>query len=431
MCKFWLYVYNIFSIPSIWLIFKVYSIFNSKIREGFSGRKHIFPDLEKNKSLLTNGNKNIIIHCSSLGEFQQAIPIYQELLNHNYNIIITFFSPSGYKNSKIKDDRILKTYLPYDSYSNVKTFLEIIKPEFIIMMRYDLWFNFLYRAKKMNITTVIANARFDSKDKTWKIPLISSFKKCLFKMIDVLFAIDEDDESNFKRMLKNNYGIIKVGDSKFERVLQSSTAIKKEDVIAPDIIKNKKIFVIGSSWKEDEEIILPVINKIQKYEPDLLTILVPHEPKETKLLLIEKNILQNFENLKSIRYSNIKYYSNENLIIVDCIGILLNLYSISYVSYVGGGFKSGLHNILEPAIFNVPVFFANDVKNSDEDEVLLNCGGGLLVENKNRFYKDFRIILGNKILRDNIGEKCKLVFSDKTGIAKKIVNNLITYKNSK
>jgi 3-deoxy-D-manno-octulosonic-acid transferase len=411
--------------------FKIYSLFNSKIREGFAGRKNIFTVLQNNNSLLTNGNKNIIIHCSSLGEYQQAIPIYQDLLTHNFNIVLTFFSPSGFKNAKISDERVFKTYLPYDSHKNVKRFLENIKPQIIIMMRYDLWFNFLHMAKKMNITTAIANARFNVNDKTWKIPVVSSFKKCLFNMIDVLFAIDDENKENFKKVLKNNSEIIKVGDSKFERVLQSSKTIKKEKVIADDIINNKRVFVIGSSWKEDEDILLPVINKIQKYEPDLLTILVPHEPKETKLLLIEKNIHQNYGFLKSIRYSNLKYYSGENIIIVDCIGKLLNLYSISYVSYVGGGFKSGLHNILEPAIFNVPVFFANDVKNSDEDEVLLKYGGGILVENKNQFYKDFRIVFGNKTLRDEIGEKCRLVFSDKTGIAKKIVNNLLEIKNSK
>lgn len=431
MCKFWLYVYNIFFIPLIWFAFKLYSLFNSKVREGFSGRKHIFSDLEKNKSLFRNGNKNIIIHCSSLGEFQQAIPIYNELINHNYNIIITFFSPSGYKNSKLTDKRIFKIYLPFDSYKNIKKFLEFISPEIIIMMRYDLWYNFLFRAKRMKIMTAIANARFDTKDKTWKIPVVSSFKKCMFKMIDVLFAIDDEDEFNFKKMLLNNSEIFKVGDSKFERVLQSVKTIRREEVIDAKIIANKKVFVIGSSWKEDEEIILPVINKTQQYEPELLTILVPHEPKETKLVLIEKNIEQNYENLKTIRFSLLKNYSGENFIIVDCVGKLLSLYSISYVSYVGGGLKSGLHNILEPAIFNMPVFFANDVKNSDEDEILLKYGCGILVNNQNQFYKDFRRILEDNILRNDIGEKCKLVFGDKLGVAKKIVNHLLELKNSK
>jgi 3-deoxy-D-manno-octulosonic-acid transferase len=428
MCKIWLYVYNIFSIPLIWFLFRIYSIFNSKVREGFSGRKNIFSDLDKNKELLRNGNKNIIIHCSSLGEYQQAIPIYKELLDRNYNIVITFFSPSGYKNSKINDDRIIKTYLPFDSYNNTKKFLEIVSPEIIVMMRYDLWFNFLFHAKRMNIMTAIANARFDVRDKTWKIPVISSFKKCLFKMIDVLFAIDEEDEMNFKKCLSGNSEIFKVGDSKFERVLQSVKNIKTDNVLESSVIEGKKVFVMGSSWKEDEEIILPVVDKIQEYESNLLTILVPHEPKETKLAMIEKNILQNYENLKSIRYSQIENYNGENFIIVDCIGKLLNLYSISYLSYVGGGFSSGLHNILEPAIFNIPVLFANEVKNSDEDEEMLKSGGGILVTGKNQFYKEFRRILEDKNLRDEIGRKCNLVFKDKIGIAEKIVNHLLDLK---
>jgi 3-deoxy-D-manno-octulosonic-acid transferase len=431
MCKFWLYVYNILFIPLIWFLFRVYSLFNSKVRDGFSGRRQIFSDLENNKKILLNGNSNIIIHCSSLGEYQQAIPIYKELLNRNYNIIITFFSPSGFKNAKINEERIIKTYLPFDSYKNVKKFLEIISPEIIIMMRYDLWFNFLYRAKKMKIMTAIANARFDVHDKSWNIPAVSSFKKCMFRMIDVLFAIDEDDEMNFRRVLANNSEIFKVGDSKFERVLQSAKTIKTNGVIDKKIVKDKKVFVIGSSWKEDEDIVLPVIDKLVEYESDLLTILVPHEPKETKLLMIEKNILQSYENLKSIRYSGLENYSGENLIIVDCIGKLLNLYSISYVSYVGGGLRSGLHNILEPAIFNVPVFFSNTVKNSDEDEVMLNSGGGILVENKNQFYKDIRRILEDRKLRNEIGEKCKLVFKDKIGIADIIVNHILEIKNLK
>ena len=156
MRKFWLYVNNILFIPLIWFFFRVLSLFNSKVRDGFSGRRHIFSDLENNKEILQNGNKNIIIHCSSLGEYQQAIPIYRDLLNRKFNIIITFFSPSGYKNAKINEDRIIKTYLPFDSYKNVKKFLKIISPEIILMMRYDLWFNFLYRAKKMKIMKLIS-----------------------------------------------------------------------------------------------------------------------------------------------------------------------------------------------------------------------------------------------------------------------------------
>ena len=175
-------------------------------------------------------------------------------------------------------------------------------------MRYDLWFNFLYEAKKRNIKTVITNARFDENDKIWKIPLLKSFKITLFKMINTLFVIDDEDERNYKQKLHNSYTeIIKVGDSKFERVFEVAKNEEAARLLDSKITEGKKIFVMGSSWKDDEEIILPVLNNIIKYDNTLLTILVPHEPKETKLLMIEKNISENFDNLKSIRYSEIEF----------------------------------------------------------------------------------------------------------------------------
>jgi 3-deoxy-D-manno-octulosonic-acid transferase len=148
-------VYNIILIPILWVFFRVYSVFNSKIREGFSGRKTIFRYLDENSSLINNGRKNILIHSSSHGEFQQAIPIIEELQKKDFNIILSFFSPSGYKNSKITYRNTIKIYLPFDSYFKMKRFFESAKPDFIFLIRYDLWFNFLYRAKKLNIKTII------------------------------------------------------------------------------------------------------------------------------------------------------------------------------------------------------------------------------------------------------------------------------------
>jgi 3-deoxy-D-manno-octulosonic-acid transferase len=425
MFKIWFFIYNIILIPVLWVFFRLYSLFNSKIRDGFSGRKTIFPYLEQNSSLLNNGKKNILIHSSSFGEFQQAIPIIEELQHKDYNIILTFFSPSGFKNSKVTFRNTIKVYLPFDSYFRIKKFFNLVKPDFIFLIRYDLWFNFLYRAKKLNIKTVIANARFDENDRLWRLPVFRSFKKILFGFIDELFVIDDADEYNYKKILgEKNSSVIKVGDSKFERVYQASKNIKIENILKDDIIKDKKVFVMGSSWRDDEEIVLPVVNKISETDSSLLTVLVPHEPKETKLLIIEKNIREKYESLSTIRYSNIQNYKGENLIIVDSIGKLMSLYSQAYMSYVGGGFKSGLHNILEPVIYNMPVFFSNIVKNSDEDEVLLSTGCGIIVKDKKQFYRVFKEILDDKNLHDSISEKCKSVFREKLGTAKKIVEHI-------
>lgn len=421
MRTLWYVIYNLFGVPSIWLFFRVYSVFNSKVREGFKSRKDLFDKLDKSFSVL-KGSKNVIIHCSSLGEFQQSIPLIEELNKKNYNIAVSFFSPSGYINSKLNFPKTVKTYLPLDSVSNQKKILELTKPDLIIFIRYDLWYNLLYESKRRNIKTVLANARYDEKDITWNLPVVASFKKALYSMIDTIFVIDEYDETNYRKKLKGTETkIIKIGDSKFERVYQSAKEYMKEKILPDNITKAKKLFIVGSSWKEDEDVVLPAINKIIKYEKNLLTLLVPHEPKETKIIAIEENMRSRYPQIKTIRYSQLENYSGENLIIVDRIGILSKLYSAALVSYVGGGFKTGLHNILEPAIFNMPILFSNEVKNSDEDEILLKYGCGILVKGTKDFYKNLRKILKDENFRKETGDKCREVFRDNLNVSEKII----------
>jgi 3-deoxy-D-manno-octulosonic-acid transferase len=428
MRALWFWIYNIICIPFLWIFFRLLYPFNSKVREGFKGRRDLFDKLGKSLSSLRAGKKNtgrVIIHSSSLGEYQQAIPLIDKLLEKNYNVILTFFSPSGFKNSKYVPEGAVKSYIPFDSYFKMKKFLRQIDPAVMIFMRYDLWFNMLYLARKKNILTVLANSRFDENDRTWNIPVASSFKRTLYRMIDRMFVIDDHDEKNYKEKLQDEkIQIMKVGDSKFERVYRSIFSNDYGKSILPgSIIKNKKIFIMGSSWKDDEEILLPAIDKALEFESDLLVVHVPHEPKETKIRAIEKR-LDDYKRISHIRYSQIAGYSNENFIIVDSMGLLAQLYSLAYTSYVGGGFKTGLHNILEPAIFNMPVFFSNKVKNSDEDEVMINAGCGIIVSDTKQFYKEFRQILSDKKLRDEIGNNCKFVFKDSLGVTEKIINNI-------
>lgn len=427
MGKLWNAVYNILLVPAVWLFFAAYGIFNSKVRSGFKGRRDLFRKLNESLSVFNREKKLVLIHCSSLGEYQQAIPLVSELTNLNYNIVLSFFSPSGYTNSKVGSSNCIKTYLPFDSKSNISKFLNTLNPEFIIFMRYDLWFNLLYEARNRKIPMYIANARFDRNDLTWTFPVSSSFKRELYGMLTGIFTIDKKDEEEYSKVLRNKETkVYLIGDSKFERVKQAGgepeVIPELENIITPQ----KKVFVIGSSWKEDEILLLPVIDKLIEYEPELLVVLVPHEPKERKIEIIMKHLSSEFQNIHPIRYSLIDKYKNENLIIVDRIGLLMKLYSIAYVSYVGGGLKSGLHNILEPAIYNMPILFGNKVKNSDEDKILIETGCGFVIEDKNVLYKLLRKFLANKNLRDEVGEKCKSVFIGADGIAKRIIKKIIS-----
>lgn len=424
MRAFWYLIYNVIGVPSLWLFFNTYSIFNLKVREGLKERRDLFSELSKSLSAIGT-RKNVLIHSSSLGEYQQALPLAEELKKKNYNVVFSFFSPSGFNNSKITFSNAVKTYIPLDSISKQRKFLDIIKPEIIIFIRYDLWFNLLYLAKKRNIRTFLANARYDKSDNSWNVPFVSSFKKTLYGMIDTIFVIDNYDEINYSRKLKGeDVKIIKIGDSKFERVYQSAKNIVPKDIIADKIVSTKKVFVIGSAWKDDEDVILPAVNKLLEFDTSLLTILVPHEPKETKIDSLERSIENKYKKIKTIRYSDIENYDGQNLIIIDRIGVLSKLYSIAYLSYVGGGFKTGLHNILEPAIFNMPILFSNEVKNSDEDEILIKNGCGIVITDTKQFYRVFRKILKDKEYRDQIGAKCELVFKDNIGVAKKIIKTI-------
>lgn len=425
MHRFWFIIYNVLLLPALWMFYRFSSLFNFKIREGFRGRKDIFKILEASSPLLHNGKKNILIHSSSLGEFQQAIPLIRKFSAKGYNIICTFFSPSGYKNAKSPLPNVIKVYLPFDFIHNIKRFYDVISPEQIILMRYDLWFNFLNEARKRHINISVANARFDEKDAYWKLGISSSFKRSMYNMINTIFVIDSEDELNYKNKLKKFKGeIILVGDSKYERVFESQKDIKRDKVLDDKITEGKKIFVIGSSWKEDEDILLPAVDKILRYEPNLLTILVPHEPKLTKIQAIEKTFQQKYTNIKSIRFSEISHFTSENLIIVDTVGLLSRLYQSAYISYVGGGFGSGLHNILEPVIFNVPVYFSNKNKNSDEDERVLEAECGKIITDKGQFYKELRLVLKDESYKNKLSNNCKMVFEKTLGTTEKIVNKL-------
>jgi len=425
MTIFWYYVYNILLLPIILLGFRIGYFFNSKIRLGVKGRKLIWGTLKNTSNLTNKTKKNVIIHSSSLGEYQQSIPLIEQFRKRNFNIICTFFSPSGFIHSKLPYNDIIKVYLPFDSIKNIKRFLDLIVPDLIILMRYDLWFNFLYEAKKRNILITVANARFDEKDKIWTLSIAASFKKTMYRMIDKIFVIDENDEINYKDILKGFKGdVVRVGDSKYERVFDSVKDSKDENIIPKKIYENKKGCVIGSSWKDDEDILLPVLDKFESRLKNLLIILVPHEPKETKILAIEKTIHQKYKNLRTIRFSHLDKFTAENLIIVDSVGKLAKLYSVAYLSYVGGGFRTGLHNILEPVIFNVPVFFANDFKNSDEDELLVKFGCGFPIKDNKSFYRQLYPFLYNPDYRNDVSKNCIKVFETTLGTAEKIVNNL-------
>lgn len=424
MSKFWYIFYNTFVITPLVFISRIAGIFNPKLRRGLKARKKLFEKLIIDLTGIDRKKKMIWFHSASLGEFEQAKPIIQELkAKKNVNIIVTFFSPSGYDNSLKYPYADIIAYMPIDKPFPVKRFLSLVKPSLAIFMRYDIWPNFIWQLAKNKIPVFIADATMQTVSKR-KWPFVKSFHKSLYSSISRILTVSETDKSNFKEFNVGEKQLQIIGDTRFDRVYQKSQDAKNKKLFRDGILDNKKVFVFGSSWEGDEEVILPAMLKILKNDPDVIMIIAPHEPT---LLRLEK-LEHEFEGeQKSIRFSLMNNYDGERIILIDSIGILLTLYYYADCAYVGGSMKFRVHNVLEPAVYGIPVFYGPKINTSREAIELAEVGGGIILHNKKEAYRKLRSVFANNEERERIGEISSDYVSTRTGATTKILSEIYSY----
>ncbi len=401
MKKIWFIVYNVFVIPVLYVLIHAAGIFNSKVKRGIKGRKRIFEELILNAAALDKTKKLIWFHSSSLGEFEQAKPIIEELRkDKGINILVTFFSPSGYENSRKYPYADLISYIPFDTYSNAKRFIQIVHPSLAIFMRYDYWPNIVWAMRDFKVPCFIVDATMKA-DSSRKFALIKNFHKILYSSFTKILTVSEADTEGFKMFGCTDSQVHAVGDTRFDRVYQRSITARERNLIKEEIIAGKKIFVAGSTWESDEEVILPAFMTLSKYDEDVILVIAPHEPT---LLNLEKIENEFSGRLKTIRFSFLNNYKDERVIIIDSIGILLTLYTYANAAYVGGSFKQGIHNVLEAAVYGIPVMFGPKIENSQETQKLLSRGGGIRVTNKSEAYRQLRTLFSNEVYRKEKGK---------------------------
>ena len=355
-------LYNIFIefIDKIFL--PILSIFSKKISRFIVVRKDLLQEIDKD---LDRKKKYIWLHAASLGEYELAIPLIKEIKKTFDNeIILTFFSESGFK-LKERIHQVSKTYfLPLDSKDNVKKLVKVFNPRFAVFIKSDIWPNYINELKKRNIKFYLVNYVYDKYN--------SRIFKGFLKKYTKIFTQDKNSERQLKKMKVDN--ALYIGNLKFNRAIMQ----KKEKY------NNKKLnnylgddicIVFGSTWDRDEEIIFDYIkeeiNKNVKY------IIAPHEVSVKNISRI-KSKLSNKVNILSDK----KYNVQNNVLIVDSVGVLKYLYSLSDISYVGGGFKKkGLHNILEACVYGNPVIFGENIKFSNEAKGLVKLKGGFSIKN--------------------------------------------------
>lgn len=402
MKTFWKIFYNLIVVPVFFLLIYFISLFKQKYRDGIKGRKNLFTLLKNKSEQLTDGVKRVWFHVSSLGEFEQAKPLIIELkrLYRDIKIIVSFFSPSGYEPSKNFKHADIITYIPSDTKWNAKKFIKIINPDLVIFIRYDLWPNHIWELKKRKVPVVLTNATMRA-NTSRLYPLLKSFHRLLYDELDYIATISEDDKKVFELLGLTHPVIEVIGDTRYDQVYQRSNESRKKRLISENIIKDKFVLIAGSSWEADEKVLLKAVRNLKQVIENLLLIIVPHEPTIKNIVRIEDELNDNFSH---IRFSELNDYDNEEVIIVDSIGNLMALYQYGSVAFVGGSFRGGVHNVLEPAIYGIPVLFGPIHTNSQEAVSLLKAGGAFCCKDEHEIYELLLTLFRDENLRSESGK---------------------------
>ncbi|MCX6134741.1 MAG: 3-deoxy-D-manno-octulosonic acid transferase [Ignavibacteriales bacterium] len=423
MQRVWFLVYNTIVVPGFWVLLQIGALLNGKIRRGLRGRKDLFEHLEQEVKLLKK-NRRFWFHSSSMGEFEQAKPIIAELRKRydDIDIIVSFFSPSGYEHSRNYKLADLITYLPFDSAGNARRFLDLVRPSIAIMVRYDIWPNHVWELRKRGVPIVIANATL-RKNSSRHYPILKSFHQDVYNQITSILTVSQSDVDAFQNFGLKHPEVHAIGETRYDQVWQRSLDAKTKHLIPAPILRRKKVFVVGSSWDEDEEILLPAFRRIAQHDSNALMILVPHEPTLPTLERLELSL--NYT-LRAIRFSDLNDYSNENVILVDSIGILMSLYQYADVAYVGGSFRQGIHNVLEPAVYGVPVLYGPKHQNSQEAVELARRGGSFVVTTAEECYLELRRLFNDKKARVRAGGESQKLVQENVGATQRFIEYIET-----
>jgi len=390
------------------------SLFNAKAKQWVVGRKGWRKKLQ---TAVESKDKIVWFHAASLGEFEQGRPVIEAFrkTHPDFKILLTFFSPSGYIQKKDYEGADVIMYLPADCPRNAKYFVKTLKPALAVFIKYEFWYNYLAELNRHQVPTVFISSLVRGKEPFFKW-YGGRFRKIL-KKIDHFFVQDQDSAAQLSRL-----GIEKLtvsGDTRFDRVADI-LASKQENENVERFCKGNKVLLAGSTWPPDEVILADVL----KAFPDLRLIIAPHEVSEERL-----SQLTNTLGATVSRYTvdNPTAWEENQILIIDTIGILSSIYRYADIAYIGGAFGSGLHNIQEPAVNGMPVFFGPKYHNFREAVDLVKLGGAFTINSG----EDLKRLL-TELLSDEskFSSACSInrdYMVENTGATEKIMSGLGAY----
>lgn len=397
---------------------QVFSCWNNKAKLWVQGRnsqkniwkKEHFP------------NEWIWVHCASLGEFEQGRPLIEHFKqNTTYNILLTFFSPSGYekRSNYDKADKVL--YLPLDSPRKARVFLDAVQPCCAIFVRYEFWYFYLSELKKRNIPTYLVSASFRPQQLFFQAIVGAWFRKML-SHYEMIFLLDKKSKT-----LLDKYNILHhqvVGDTRADRVTKIQ-AEQKKIAWLEQFKGSNKLIIVGSAWASDIEILS---SALEENRENVKWLIVPHEVAHHKISTLKKKIESFVTHTSVSLFSDNQRHEENKILILDTIGLLAYAYRYADIVYVGGGFGQGIHNVLEPAVLGKPVLWGTKYKKFPEAIGLLETGGGQVVKSKEDVLQQINILLSNEIKRKEMGYKAAAFVQSLSG-ATRLVMEYILNKN--
>jgi 3-deoxy-D-manno-octulosonic-acid transferase len=380
-------LYNI----AIWfyaLAVRIVAFFNPKVRLMWRGEREAYAKIE---SGLADGDRVVWVHAASLGEFEQGRPLIEKLKRENpeYKILLTFFSPSGYEVRKNYAGADVIAYLPLDTPRNARRFVELVKPEKVVFVKYEFWLNYLAELRFRGIETYIISAIFRPNQVFFKW-YGGIFREGL-KAFKMLFVQNEESKELLKGIGVEN--VMVAGDTRFDRVADIAAAAKKLEIVESFVNSQLPVLVVGSSWGPDEDLLTRYINE---RAGRMKMIIAPHEVREERIkeltskltckyalyTQITDNRLQITDKSQlSLQTPNPSFLTDYDVLVVNTIGVLSSVYQYGQVAYIGGGFGVGIHNTLEAAAWGMPVVFGPNYHKFQEAKELIECGAGQSIKN--------------------------------------------------
>lgn len=417
-----MFLYNL-GIYAFQIGLKLAALFNPKAKLWVEGRENWEEQLNvKVKSL--NLQNSIWFHCASLGEFEQGRPVIEKLKKENpkQKIVLSFFSPSGFEIQKNYPFADLVIYLPSDTLSNAQTFISILKPKLVVFVKYEFWLNYVFELERKRIPAFLISTVIKKHQ-----PFFKWYGGIFRKALATYKIIYTQDVHSIKllRVLRISNGVL-TGDTRFDRVLQVCSAPKKITEIE-EFAKDSFVVIAGSSWQKDEEYLIESYIQLKDKYADLKLIIAPHE--------IDRKNIDRLKNLLAKNGLPYHLFSDNStvyvhpILVVNAIGFLSSVYQYGTVAFIGGGFNNGIHNILEPTVYGLPVLFGPNYKKFNEAFEVIDLNVGFEVSDANDLIKKLTELVNDKTLLAESSRLAKNYVRKNSGATNKIVDDLREFLN--